>query len=63
MRWLINYIRSLFCNHDYELLDETDVHTNAYCIDGITRKVKIGRRWTYRCRKCGYSYTYKNYKK
>lgn len=53
MRWLINYIRSCFCNHDWELLSHVNVREN--CI-GI-----IGEKCTYRCKKCGYVKTHKNY--
>ena len=50
MRWLINYIRSCFCNHDWELMFEGRIDTggnNFYYMKG------------YRCKKCGY---YKEYK-
>ena len=53
MRWLINYIRSCFCNHDWELLKKvTIVNDDEY---------PIGMKWTYRCKKCGYIKTYKDY--
>ncbi len=49
MRWLINYIRSCFCKHDWELiLDEY--------ICGGTSRCKV-----YRCKKCGYSRKYKSF--
>lgn len=54
MRWLINYIRSCFCNHDWELL----THVNVY---GDDNDYPLGEKWTYRCKKCGYVKTYKNY--
>ena len=47
MRWLINYIRSCFCKHDWECLSEnisvwgSDVHHPDY------------HKWVYRCKKCG----------
>ena len=50
MKWLINYIRSCLCKHDWELLqivnhhDEFSVRHNMIC----------GRTHVYRCRKCGY---------
>lgn len=53
MRWFINYIRSCFCEHDWELLRKADVY-NDY-------DYQIGTKWTYRCKKCGYMKTYKDY--
>lgn len=48
MKWIINYIRSCFCNHEWEYIannrlwaDENDKMPYAY------QKV-------YRCKKCGY---------
>lgn len=52
MRWLINYISSLFCKHEWELIFNTEVHTDF----GDLYHVK-----TYRCKKCGYSKRYKSY--
>lgn len=43
MRWLVEYFRSLFCKHDFELLDELHLGKPAY--DYI---------YVYRCKKCGY---------
>lgn len=52
MRTLINYIRSCFCKHDWELI------FNATIIDdwGGSYGCKV-----YRCKKCGYSRKYKSY--
>lgn len=47
MRWLINYIRSYFCKHDFELIKYIEVYSNIH-------DVPIGYKWIYRCRKCGY---------
>lgn len=51
MRWLINYIRSCFCKHEWEKIFEgrvtTDNEGSYYIMKG------------YRCTKCGY---YKKYK-
>lgn len=55
MRWLINYIRSCFCKHDWELMSETNIWESA------DDKYPIGMKWTYRCKKCGYFKTYRNY--
>lgn len=55
MRKLINYIRSCFCKHDWELLNEVNVYK---CEED---KIPIGKKWTYRCKKCGYFKVDKNY--
>lgn len=52
MRWLINYIRSCFCKHDFEMIFNSKVE----CDDGSKYSVK-----TYRCKKYGYSKRYKSY--
>ena len=52
MRTLINYIRSLFCSHDWELIFDTYIR---YIDAG-----EMARCRTYRCKKCGYSRKYKN---
>lgn len=45
MKTIINYIRSIFCKHDFELI-------------GYTHLLYVGKpagaRKTYRCKKCGY---------
>lgn len=49
-RWLINYIRSCFCKHDWELI------FNGTVEDGSSfYQCKV-----YRCKKCGYSKKYKS---
>lgn len=53
MRWLINYIRSCFCNHDWEILSHRDVVDD---FDDV-----IGEKWVYRCKKCGYCKKYRSY--
>ena len=51
MRTLINYIRSCFCRHEWELIFNVDV------IDDVgTYSCK-----TYRCTKCGYITIYIGY--
>lgn len=53
MRWVINYIRSCFCKHDWEMIFNTFVN----CDGGAeTYSCK-----TYRCKKCGYSKRYKSH--
>ena len=52
MRWLINYIRSCFCKHDWELIFNstiTDQNTGQ-----PYNQIKV-----YRCKKCGYEKRYK----
>ena len=51
MRFLIDYIRSCFCKHDWELIFATNVENdcgNYHCK-------------TYRCKKCGYAKRYKSF--
>lgn len=48
MGWLINYIRSCFCKHEWELLEKTNVY-----LEGNDTKLKDYSKWTYRCKKCG----------
>ena len=59
MHKIIDTIRSWFCTHDWELLDEIDVYTTIWHTG--YEKVKIGTKWTYRCKKCGYMKVQKNY--
>lgn len=47
MRWLINYIRSCFCKHEWECLQENI----AVYADGYTHPIRY--IWIYRCKKCG----------
>ena len=61
MRRLIDYIRSCFCKHEWELLDEVEVYDNTNYYGRKVDIYKIGRRWTYRCKKCGYFKVHKNY--
>lgn len=52
MRWLINYIRSCFCNHDWELISDANIYFGKK--DSRPYKnIKL-----YRCKKCGYSKKY-----
>lgn len=49
MRWLINYIRSCFCKHDWECLE------NGISIWSDEKsKYPSAHQWTYRCKKCGW---------
>lgn len=53
MRRLIDYIRSCFCEHDWELIHVAFVDGGDY-LDSYHCKV-------YRCKKCGYSKKYKSH--
>lgn len=55
MRKLIDYIRSCFCKHDWELIHESSVYNIEF------DKYPIGKKWTYKCKKCGYFKIYKDY--
>lgn len=53
MRTIINYIRSCFCRHDWELIFESRIVENS--------GDKIPLNWikVYRCKKCGVSRKYR----
>lgn len=51
MRWIIEYFKSLFCTHSWELIFNTQVNYS----DGTVNHVK-----TYRCKKCGCSKSYRS---
>ena len=51
MRWLINYIRSCFCQHDWEMIFDVRVDHGH----------EVYSCKTYRCKKCGYSKRYKSH--
>lgn len=48
MRTIVNYLKSLFCQHDYELLKEVSTYESPMSV------LPIRTRRTYRCRKCGF---------
>lgn len=54
MRWLINYIRSCFCKHEWECLA-----SNVNVFEG-NGDLPAYHKWVYRCKKCGYSKTIKS---
>ena len=58
MRWLINYIRSCFCKHEWELIFDTTL-TGCH-LDGTPYEYPVGHIKTYRCKKCGIMKRYKN---
>lgn len=57
MRWLINYFRSCFCRHDWELLREARMFDG----DTLMTTMPIGTKWVYRCKKCGWHKIIKDY--
>lgn len=48
MRWLINYIRSCFCKHEWEPLKE-----DLPVYNGENSNIPIYYLTVYRCKKCG----------
>lgn len=48
MRKIVDYFRSLFCNHEWELVEKRDVY------EGFSPKYEwcIGTKWIYICKKC-----------
>lgn len=55
MKLLISYIRSCFCKHEWELLQETLMYGSEQ------DELPYGTKWTYRCKKCGDMKTHRNY--
>ena len=55
LRWLINYFRSCFCQHDFELIKQVNIY------DEYDSKLPIGTRWVYRCKRCCYYKVIKDY--
>lgn len=51
MRWLINYVRSCFCSHEWEVIFNTVVKDE--------NNITINHIKTYRCKKCGVEKKYK----
>lgn len=50
MRFIVNYIKSCFCEHEWELIFNVEVK-GGYCDE-------IWHTKTYRCKKCGYAKKY-----
>ena len=48
MRYIVNYIRSLFCKHDWELLRSIKTYESEYSSRPCSHRV------IYRCKKCGF---------
>ena len=48
MRALINYLRSCFCKHEFELIKEISVYEDKHA----SRPCAV--RHTYMCKKCGF---------
>lgn len=56
MRTIINYIRSCFCKHEWELIYDVEVDFSNCWGGRDLYSVK-----TYRCIKCGYAKKYKSH--
>jgi hypothetical protein len=68
MRWLINYIRSCFCKHEweYETFDEIKVDRppyGMYCVGdaAIPHKIIVGQTVSATCKKCGWHRSYRKF--
>ena len=48
MRWIIDYIRSCFCKHDYQIIDKATI----YDFMDIREQLPLGERHVYVCKKC-----------
>ena len=58
MRWFVDYLRQICCAHEWEEVDCSVM----YSINLITsNEHTLGKKWTYKCKKCGLMKTYKNY--
>ena len=62
MRKIIDYIRSCFCKHEWELLNKSSVSSDTDFLGRTVEEYFVGHQWTYRCKKCGYCKTYKDFK-
>ena len=49
MRWLINYVRSLFCKHEWEFIKNVEYYENP------SDRMPVRHTLIYRCKKCGYA--------
>lgn len=59
MRWLINYIRSCFCKHEWELISQAQIYRTYHKDDKCElSKLPYKSVKMYRCKKCGYSKKY-----
>ena len=48
MTWIIDYIRSCFCKHDYQIIDKATI----YDFMDIREQLPLGERHVYVCKKC-----------
>ena len=58
MRRLINYIRSCFCKHEWELIFDTNIY--GYDFWGRLESMSRYHEKTYRCKKCGMEKKYQS---
>lgn len=59
MRWLINYIRSCFCKHEWEEIFETATWSSD--IEGHKYDYPLYYTKIYRCKKCGMEKKYRSH--
>ena len=52
MRWLINYIRSCFCKHEWELIFNNYFYSQSI-VTGKMDECPYRTEKVYRCKKCG----------
>ena len=57
MSWIIDYVRSCFCKHEWEIVDRVKVLENS------EDSMPVGKKWTVYCKKCGSFKTYYNYER
>lgn len=69
LRGFIEYCKELLCEHDWEVEENLvygshqeyrDVYGYTQLLD-ITNDLPKGKKWTYRCKKCGTVKIKKNY--
>ena len=58
MRQIINYIRSCFCKHEWELLEDVRLYCDRNWSGHKIEPYFVGKKWFYRCKKCGYGKEY-----
>lgn len=61
MRWLINYIRSCFCKHEWEQIFEVPTWSEDTDIDDQEDEYPLYYTKTYRCKKCGMEKQYRSF--
>lgn len=59
MRWLINYIRSCFCKHEWELIFNNGFYSRSVAT-GKMDECPYRTEKVYRCKKCGIEKRYRS---